>query len=178
MGKNEKITTICMERYEAEKGDLPQICMCCGAPATVRTKQIFCSGADWVMTILGAVVIRHDISDMTNRTAVWTCFCERHGSYWAKRRLLVVCSLAGMVFLPFGGLTFLSTIELGGADLLMQLWIASVGLLIGWIILTVSVYRHTIRATEVTVSSITLTGVCEEYFQAVEDYRSTKMKRS
>ncbi|HEV2946682.1 MAG TPA: hypothetical protein VGX70_04865 [Gemmataceae bacterium] len=169
-----EMTAICIERYEAEQGDLPHMCMCCGAPATVRNKQIFCTGVDWIMTILGAVMIRHDISDMTNRVAVWTSFCERHGSYWAKRRLLLGGSLAGAVFLPFGGLIFLSINQMGGADLLNLLWLVSVGLFIGWIILAVNIYRHTIRATEVTITSIKLTGVCKEYMQAVEENRSAK----
>ncbi len=105
------MASIQLTRYEAEQGDLPDVCMCCGAPATERKRRRFSSYPLWVVLTLLWVFARGEVSGKSYRAVAdkhtryilcYTLFCARHKNYWRSRNLFIWGSLAGILVFIFG----------------------------------------------------------------------------
>lgn len=78
------MASIRISRYEAEDGDLPDVCMCCGEPATQRKRRRFISHPVWVYILLpwGYILYAIVAAILTEEIRCYTLFCERHKHYW------------------------------------------------------------------------------------------------
>ncbi len=164
------MSAVCLESYDGRVRDLPELCMKCGAPATLRKDKTFSWYPPWVGVLLLAGLIPFLIVALilTKRSRVEVPLCDRHKGHWMIRQLVVIGSL---LFLLAGGfLAFLATVNNKGNDSLSAaVCIGWVVLMIGWVVLAVMVQSTSIRPKEITDTSITLTSVSELFVAAYED---------
>jgi hypothetical protein len=109
--------------------------------------------------------------------AVPTSFCPRHRYYWLKLSLLTAGLLVGLVFLPFAGMCFLimEGDKLGWGFSVHEAFILSwLALVLAGMVLVGIIQHRTIRVTEITDDTITFTGVCRDYVEAVRKHREGK----
>lgn len=115
------MASIQLSRYEAEEGDLPDVCMCCGAPAGERKRLRFTSYPLWVIprlmwdcfnanplwlgfSLLWDWRSNTKVVDRNTRyTRCYTLFCSRHKNYWLIRSLTIWIALAVILVLIAGG---------------------------------------------------------------------------
>src|SRR4051812_25286496 len=88
------MASIRLSRYEAEEGDLPEVCMCCGAPATERKRRRFVSHPLWVYVLMPFGYLPYVIvaAVLTEHVRCYTLFCPRHKNHWRSRTLIFWCA--------------------------------------------------------------------------------------
>jgi hypothetical protein len=153
---------------------LPDVCMKCGATATVRKSKMFSWHPPWVFVLLLIGLLPFIIVAliMTKRKTVEVPFCEAHKNHWLWRTLVIVLSFVGIAVV--GIVVYSAMMEpagrRGGAgdELIGLLCMASVLGLIVWIILVAVLQMTAIRASEITDRGIRLSGVAPEFVSAVE----------
>ncbi len=160
-----------LTREEAE-GDLPALCMCCGAAATTRVTRRFMLrdpeiGGPGVQ--FAEILAIQRIVALANvpRLSLPTYFCDRHRYYWHLRECLRWGGLAALLTLGFGGLAMAATIifttktESHWPDgcLLFTL----VLYMIAWLVPMSRLLRNTIRASRHGDGRILLQHVGAEY---------------
>lgn len=161
-----------LESYDGGVLELPDVCMQCGEPASVRKRKkfswfppwiwilLFCS---WVPFLIVALV-------MTKRRTVEAPLCEEHKNHWFWRQLLVVGSLFGV--LAVGVVAWSAVIANEGVDdggLSGFVCLGAVVLGVLWLILAVIVQSTSIRVKEITDRNMTLTGVAPAFVAAYEE---------
>jgi hypothetical protein len=120
------------------------------------------------------------IDESARILAVPTSFCPRHRYYWLKSSLLTAGLLVGSVFLPLAGciVLMMQGDKLGWDYSVLEAFILSwFALVVAGIVLAAIIRHRTIRATKITEDTITLTGVCRDYVEAVRKHRAKKRIR-
>ena len=99
------MASIQLSRYEAEEGDLPDVCMCCGVPATERKRRRFISHPLWVYVLLpwGYILYAIVAAILTEHIRCYTLFCPRHKNYFLVRNLFIWGLLIVILVLLVGG---------------------------------------------------------------------------
>jgi hypothetical protein len=161
-----------LESYDANVLELPEVCMQCGAPATLHKSKTFSWFPPWVWVLLvvcNILIFAIVAMIMTKRRTVRVPLCEEHKNHWLWRQLLVVGSLLGL--LAVGGVSMIALDNEGGGNDPFGgiLCIGSLILLVAWVILAVIVQSTSIRAKEVTDQGIVLSGVSPEFIKAYEE---------
>ncbi len=160
---------------ETRPNRLPMVCVVCGEPAEFAPHRKFSWAPPWVHILILAGLLPYVIvvAILTKRksTDMPVCRCHRHNN--AYRLLLVLGSFFVMTGLAVGiGFlidSFQKRDELGGLICL------SIGLIIlAWFLLIVIVQLMSIRPTEITDSSITLTNVNIAFVDAVREQRDQR----
>lgn len=184
------MASIQLTRYEAEQGDLPDVCMCCGAPATERKRRCFSSYPLWVVPMLLWVFVKGEVSGKsygrvadknTRYTLCYTLFCARHKNYWRSRNLFVWGSLIGILLFIFsffiiGGLLSprlspsLENIVFG------TFCIGSVVLLLAWLISIPISQAMAIHPTISREYQLILKRVSPAFVEAVHQYRANRRR--
>ena len=168
---------IFLTREEA-KGDLPALCMCCGAPAKTRVTRSFMlrdpevSGGPFLeMRAIQAIAAHATVP----RLSLPTYFCEQHRHYWHLRDGLKWGGLAGLLTLVFGGVAMIATLIFTidfksrwpeGCFLFTFVLYA-----IGWGTSMNRLVRNTMRARRHGDGRILLQNVGEEYVAALPAQR-------
>jgi hypothetical protein len=172
------MASIVLSRYEAEEGDLPEICMLCGAPAIERKRRRFISHPFWVYVLLPFGWLPYIIvaSILTVRVRCYTHLCSRHRNHWVMRTLIIWGVFAGLVVLILGSFTVaaligekaMTGIVAGtlciGSLVLMFLWLASIPIL----------QVTAIHPADVTKRRLTLKCISPEFADAVWEYREER----
>jgi hypothetical protein len=155
-------------RYELFHYDLPPYCLRCGAPARKRIGKNFAWYPPWVnlLIFIGLLPAAIVALVLTKRMRVEAPMCARHRWHWAGRILAVLVSLLGIIFLT-ALLVVLAPPDEAGAFFSLGLISGTLLLLTGGLIL----HFTSIRPVEITDRSITLTGVSEEFVEALEEDR-------
>ncbi len=98
------MASIKLSRYEAEEGDLPDVCMCCGAEATERKRRRFVSHPVWVYVLMPFGFIPYAIvaAILTEHIRCYTLFCPQHKNYYLTRNLIVWGALIAIVIVIIG----------------------------------------------------------------------------
>src|SRR5262245_60095643 len=94
------MATLHLESYDGEVGDLPDLCMQCGAPSAVRKNKRFSWFPPWVWILLfvcGLVPFAIVALVMTKRRTVNVPLCEAHKNHWLWRQLVVVGGLLALI---------------------------------------------------------------------------------
>jgi hypothetical protein len=170
------VTTTKLGRYEVERKALPNLCMRCGAPATVNKVKKFSWYPPWInITILAGLPIAVILAlILTKRMTVHVPFCEDHRHHWERRNLIM-----GLVFLLLLamaiGAGFLSA-NVHNDALIAIAWIAVAVALLALLVCVIVAQSTAIRPTEITDRSITLKGVDQAFADAVMDERDRRAK--
>jgi hypothetical protein len=85
------MASIELSRYEAEEGDLPDVCMICGAPATVRKRYRFTWHPVWVYLLVPFGYLPYILvaALLTENVRCYTLFCPQHKNHWRWRTLSI-----------------------------------------------------------------------------------------
>ena len=155
--------------------ELPSVCMYCGAAATRRKSKMFSWHPPWVYLLLLAGLLPFVLVAliMTQRRRIDAPLCDQHRHHWGWRQALVLLSLLGVFGLIVGLAILTSAPPRQQPALPGEAWIALPVALLGWLILAIIVQIGTIRPTEITTYTITLTGVSEGFVDAVAEYEET-----
>jgi hypothetical protein len=163
---------ITLDLEEVQDG-LPPVCMRCGARTTLVKERTFTWTPQWVG--LTAVVLPLCIIlaiSLRKRVKVAVPLCERHQNHWSWRVWAIGGSVAALaVFVP---VTVGVMLALGvGED--SPVWpVFVIGVLIlflAWIITAAILETTKIRPLDMTEYSIALTGVSQQFVNAVYDER-------
>src|SRR6516165_7933208 len=92
------MSQVILGRFEAEEGELPPVCLRCGAPAAVFKRWTLTCYPDWSYLLLLVTIWPFLLASplLRQRMRVLVPFCVAHRRYWLKRRLLFWVSLAAM----------------------------------------------------------------------------------
>ena len=160
-----------LESYDENVLELPEVCMQCGAPATLRKSKTFSWFPQWVWVLLfvcNVVIFAIVAMIMTKRRSVQVPLCEEHKNHWVWRQLVVVGSLLGLLAVGVASVAVLD--NEGGNDPFGGILCAgSLILLVAWVIMAVIVQSTSIRAKEITDRGIVLSGVSPEFIKAYEE---------
>jgi hypothetical protein len=138
-----------LERHEAETGALPAVCMRCGQPATWRRGKLF-------KRVFGKEIEYRIVAPL----------CHQHKNHWFWRDLLIPVSLALAVIAPCAGAWTLPPENKGFGI------IAGLASLLVWCICASIAHLTSIRAQEITDTSVTLRGVSPVFADALREHRS------
>jgi hypothetical protein len=175
------MASIQLSRYEAEEGDLPDVCMCCGEPAVERKRRRFISHPVWVYILLPLGYLPYAVvaAILTENVRCYTLFCARHRKHWLVRTLIIwgafvalIAFIAGCTLLLFSlsGHLHKSTED----TLAGSLCIGTVVLIFCWFISIPLVQLTAIHPAEVTERRLTLKRVSPAFVEAVHNYRATR----
>jgi hypothetical protein len=152
--------------------DLPDVCMKCGAPATVRKSKTFSWCPPWVYLLLlcNLIVFAVVALIVTKRRRLEVPLCAEHKNHWMWRQLLVLGSL--LFLLAAGFLVMIATTDNkgpgGGDDLSGAVCMGWLVLMVVWIVAAVIAQVTSIRPREITDRSITLLGVSPEFVRVFD----------
>src|SRR6516162_3224465 len=167
-------------RLREADGYLPAVCMCCGATAsTTKVKKMqWCP--PWVGVLILAGLLPYVIVAviLTKRATVQAPLCEQHQGHWLNRLLLIWGSFFLFGLIGLAGIIFAANLPPPDAENVFPfVCIASIVLLVVWLVIVIACQNTVIRPKEITDTEITLTGVCEAFVNAVEEDREERRAR-
>lgn len=161
-----------LESYDRNVEELPDVCMQCGEPATLRKSKTFSWFPPWIWVLFfvcGLLPFAIVAMIMTKRRTVDVPLCEEHRNHWLWRQLLVFGTLLGVVVIGVVAWGVLIANDNNRGDPLGGILCAgSLIFLVAWLILAVIVQSTSIRPKEITDRDITLTGVSKAFVEAYE----------
>jgi hypothetical protein len=170
-----------LSRYEAEEGDLPDVCMRCGAPATVRKRRRFTSHPLWVYLLIPLGLLPYVIVAiiLTEEVPCYTQFCPRHRHHWLFRGLLVWVGFVVILAIIIGSSVLLASMsdQLNRSteeSLAGLLCVGSVILMLCWFISIPITQLTAIHPTDATDRGLTLKNVSPAFVEAVRAYRASR----
>lgn len=149
-------------------GDLPAVCLECGAPAPDRVRKTFVYTPRWVYaTLLVHLLLMVLLMYFTRKQfRSRVPMCSRHKKHWRKRDLWIFLSL--VVATTLAGLAVAMLIRIDDKRLI-PLYAGVVFLcLVGWVIAFAVIHAGTIRLTAFSNRSIRLTRVSPDFVDAYE----------
>jgi hypothetical protein len=165
------MASIRLGRYEAADGDLPEVCIVCGAPGDVYRLKNFSWHPKWVyfFILLGLLPLVIIALILTKRMSVRAPVCRDHRYHWIWRSWVIGGSLVLLIALFFVAMVIGSSLErrANGGDFFGVICGGFVALGIVWLIAAVAVQSTAVRATEITDREITLAGVSPKFVEAV-----------
>src|SRR2546423_10836794 len=144
------MATITLQLQEAG-GDLPSLCMRCGAPATVFKDHTFFLGPLGLpLLILPNVVVA------TGRIFVKVPLCAAHQFHWGRRTVIILFGFAAFTILTCGGFASLTeaTSQVQGRVSSLVSLAGLLGLVL-WLVLTILLQKCAIRLASYTDRSLT-----------------------
>ena len=156
--------------YEAYHGDLPQVCICCGRPATLVRQKAFSTGLLGLPLII--IPFLPFLAILAGVTWVRAPFCDLHKNHWRVRTII-------------SWVSFLAVISVGLASAALVLEYAGrqnvTGMMIGtilcpgfflalllWVVLVVTLKRRGVHIAAINEPRITLGGIAPEFVDALE----------
>lgn len=169
---------ITMEEAQ-EKGKLPAVCMCCGAPATVwATKRLMLKPPQYNQVELAEIAVLKGIHALATSDYVRlrTSFCPQHQHYWTIRAIVLFGGaglfFAAMLLAAILGVTaaVLNPVQ-PHKGLVAVAAISAVLGLVTWLVPLLIFCRNPIRAIGVGEGLIVLDNVGEAYVNTVKATR-------
>jgi hypothetical protein len=151
-------------------GYLPAVCMRCGKPATTTQTKRMSWHPPWVGGIIALA--------MTRYATLQAPFCDKHKGHWFKWGMLLWGSF--FLFLLLGGGALVIALSLPPRATDTALLVVGIGCgLLGliWLVILVVCLQNSIRTAEITDEEISLTGVAEEFVEAVAEEERARRKR-
>ena len=178
------MASIQLSRYEAEEDDLPDICMRCGSPTTVRKRFRFTSHPLWVYLFLPFGIVPYVVlaALLTEKARCYTHFCDRHKNHWRVRALAVWGGLGVIFSLVAILIGYITLVGSRGNEASDTLWHKLAGiacfavpaLLFCWIISIPIIQLTAIHLSNVTEKRLTLRSVSPEFVEAVHVHREKR----
>jgi heme/copper-type cytochrome/quinol oxidase subunit 2 len=165
-----------LRRYETGDGELPDVCMRCGAPADVSRWRTFAWHPQWVYFLLFAGLLPFLIVALvlTKRMRVSVPLCDAHKNHWLTRTVVIWCSFVGLLVLGVGAMVVLDQNRPAGGNDPLGGYLCGgvvVGLIV-WLFVAAILQATSIRTVEVTENSVTLTKVDPGFVAALKDQRA------
>lgn len=151
-----------------EDGDLPDVCLECGADAPDRVRKTFVYQPPWayVTILLGLLILVIVLLVTRKQFRSRVPLCSEHKNHWTKRTLWVLGSFVVAVLVVILGVVLANLVVPRDPALLI---VAVVVLsLIGWIIALVTFQFGTIRVTKISKREILLAKVSPAFVDAYE----------
>jgi hypothetical protein len=163
--------SISLTRREAEEGDLPNVCMRCAAPATVRKRYRFVSHPAWIYLLLPFGYLPYVIvaAVLTEHVRCYTQFCPRHKNHWRMRAFIIWGTF--LVLLAVIGASFFLIVSLNAERAFGFCCVAWLVLMVCWLISIPIIQTTSIHPAYVTERRLTLKRVSASFVEAVGDYR-------
>jgi len=166
--------SIKLHRREATSKTMPFRCMCCGERAQVAVRKSFSWSPPWVAILLLAGLLPFLIVTLilTKRMQVRVPLCEAHQGYFRMRLWMTWGTLAavvcvGILLFVIAGISSDDTRHGADSSALGYACFGTAMLFLIWLV-TVAILQHlSIRPTEITDRSITLTNLSPSYVRAV-----------
>jgi hypothetical protein len=169
------VASIKLYEDELDRGQLPNVCMKCGAPADTQVRKTFSWCPGWVLVLIFVALLPWLIVTLvlTKRRSVYVPLCNQHKNHWRVRSLITLGGLALLGILGVGTIfVFMSEAErrdtfatnLGG-----YFCVGTILFLLAFIIVAAIMQSSTIRPSEITDRRITLTGVSQDFKDALRD---------
>jgi hypothetical protein len=168
------MATVRLGRYEAEDGDLPRICIRCGAPADTFKPKRFNWLPPWVyVLILFPLPFLIVALIVTKRMRVRAPLCEAHIYHWTWRSLFTLGGLAILVVFSIAAIVLETNLE-RQARFQHLSGLACVSVVVcglAWLVAAAIIQSTAVRPSEITDRTITLTGVSREFAEALRQRR-------
>jgi hypothetical protein len=150
--------------------------MRCGASTSTRKDKNFSWYPPWVGVLILAGLLPYLIVALvlTKRMSVAAPMCSRHTGHWFWRTLIIILSLPALLIAIIGAVIVMSEADRAagpGSNVAALICPLVAILFLGWLVLILVLQYTSIRPTEITDNSITLTGLSEEFVRAVEEER-------
>jgi hypothetical protein len=172
------MASIQLSRDEAEEDDLPDVCMRCASPATVRKRYRFTSHPLWLYLLVPFGILPYVVAAamLTERARCYTHLCPRHANHWRVRAFVVWGGLATFIVAFGASIAVASAMpdRLGPAAISVLGWGICVGgpvFLTCWLVSILIVQLTAIHLSNVTDRRLTLVGVSPSFVEAVAAYR-------
>jgi hypothetical protein len=158
-----------LDFYDLDAEELPDVCMRCGEPSTVRPVKSFRWMPPWawfVPPIIGVWFIKRRRAPIP--------LCDKHKNHWSIRWLIGLGGLALLLGLLFAGAMAMAANEGNNAGgpmgiVGMALVLAAAVLFVAWLITMVVLAVTQINAVEITDDTITLKNVHSDFTRAYRE---------
>jgi hypothetical protein len=165
------VARVVLDLDEVKEGQLPAVCMKCGAPAEAQPRKLFSWHPGWVILLIlvGLLVYVIVALILTKRRRVWTPLCRRHAGYWTVRAWYVLGGFCAILA------AFIAWLVIGaGTD--AELWWPVAGLTLAgvffvWLVSAGVLQTISIRPERITNTKIGLLGVHTDFKAALERQR-------
>jgi hypothetical protein len=162
-----------------EKGVLPDVCMCCGAPATAWVERTFLLRDPHVPGPSGFVevfLVRLAVAAANApRFRLRTSFCPQHRRYWLIRSGLLFGGLAALLAALVVGFAFVAYLlkvhKFDSPLLTCCILVPTFLVLIPWVVAARMMTTNTMRVRVAEDDAVVLQNVDERYVAAVEAAR-------
>jgi small-conductance mechanosensitive channel len=170
------MATTRLGRYEVERDALPDLCMRCGAPATIHKNRNFSWYPPWIaVTILAGLLVFFILAMvLTKRMKVSVPLCDKHRNHWLSRSLLVGLSFLLILGMVVGAIVLSANVQNDTVSLIA--WLTVAVAFVSWLIVAVIAQGTAIKPIEITDRSITLKGVAKEFADAVLEERDRRVE--
>ena len=165
------MATVKLYDDEVDEGQLPRVCMRCGAPADLQKRKTFSWCPGWVIVLILVGLLPWLIVTLvlTKRKTVYVPLCNDHKNHWFVRSMITLAGLA--IVIGFFALTVYLIAEADGnansSPIGGLFCVGTLGLLLVLIIFAAIMRSTSIRPSEITTNRITLTGVAKEFKEAI-----------
>jgi hypothetical protein len=170
-----------LSRYEAEEGDLPPLCVCCGRSATHLEEKTLSWRPGWVVALIltGPLWFLAALA-FTQRMQTRLPLCDTHRVHWMWRSWFIYGGLPVLFILAIGSVALLGDVDRQYRSV-AGTWaglacFGSCVLGVAWLFTAVLIQQLAIHASEITNRSITLTNLSPRFVEAVE--REHRMARA
>lgn len=154
-----------LDFYDLDAEELPDVCMKCGAPSTVRPIKTFAWMPYWArfMGVIGTAFIK--------RRRVPVPLCDQHKNHWTIRYLVGFGGLGLFLLLLLCGAMVMAASEGEGVGAVFGgLLFACAGItFIAWLIAVIALGLTQINVVEITEDTIVLKNVSYDFTQAYRE---------
>jgi hypothetical protein len=153
-------------------GDLPMVCMRCGAAATVtRTRRMsWYPRWVWILILVNLIIVLIVALILTKRAVLQAPFCEQHKGHWSRRLLIGWLSFFAMVLFIVGDIVVMANAPRHVQDSLGAFAaLAGLGAFLVWLITLIILSSTAIRPAEITDADLVLDGVAPAFIDALEE---------
>lgn len=169
------MATIKLSDYECRKDMLPKVCMFCGAPATTRVRRQFSwtPGWVWILILVNLIVLAVVAMLVTKKMPVRVPTCDEHEGHWRRKNTVIGLTFLAVAVLCVLGIVY-ATQQVGpGGDDVTGWVCAGCGVLfLAWLIMAAVMGTRGVRAVHITEDTIKLTGVNEDFVEALREERA------
>jgi hypothetical protein len=158
------------------EGNVPPLCVCCGAPATTWKNYTALTGCGGLPVFLLAAIFA-DVGEHAGR--IWLClpFCHRHRHHWLWRRLIVLARFAAVIFLPIVALELMNEDSQNAVTWAGPLIPGACGLSLvaplAWLAAYCICRRTGVRVVGHDKEAVAISGVCQLFVDAVGTHSSS-----
>lgn len=178
------MATIELSREESREGDLPFVCMVCGHAGHRYRRQIISYSPWWIYLGLPLGIVPYLILAwfFSHRRRLRAPLCELHQFHWLWRYAVSFGWLLGNACLLVASLFLLFFLYVEGPrprshDLRLAVYFVLIGSEVGlvlWPLLALTLKYTGIYASAVSPHSMTLTGVADEFIEALHVHREDR----